>query len=127
MKKPKKNWLEWGVFACSLGLILATAGLLIHEHFSLGQQPADPQVQLGTPETHKGYFAVPLTIVNRGDATAESVQVQVELQLPDGEIEKGEVQLQYLPRHATSHAWVTFLRDPREGKLTTQVRGYEEP
>ncbi len=127
MKKPKKNWLEWTVFALSLLLVLTTAGLLVHEHLSLGHEPADPQVTLGEPEAHDGYFAVPVKVVNRGDNTAESVQIEIELQLPGEKSEKGQVQLQYLPRQATRHAWVTFRHDPRQGKLEPRVLGYEKP
>ncbi|HEY3662416.1 MAG TPA: hypothetical protein VGL24_04620 [Chthoniobacterales bacterium] len=127
MKKPQKNWLEWTVFAFSLLLVLGTAGLLIHEHLSLGQEPADPQITLGSPEAHDGYFAVPVKVVNRGDNTAESVQIEVELQLPGKESEKGQVQLNYLPRQATRHAWVTFRHDPRQGKMETRVLGYQRP
>ena len=127
MKRPEKNWLEWTVFALSLLVVLTTAGLLIHEHLTLGQEPADPQIMLGAPEAHDGYFAVPVKVVNRGDNTAESVQIEVELRLDGGESEKAEVQLEYLPRQATRHAWVTFRHDPREGKLEGRVLGYQKP
>lgn len=127
MKRPAKNWLEWGVFALSLLFVLSTAGLLIHEHVSLGHQPADPQIMLGAAEAHAGYFAVPVKVVNRGDNTAEGVQVEVELRLDSGENEKARVQLQYLPRRATRHAWVTFRHDPRQGKLESRVLGYQKP
>lgn len=127
MKRPAKNWLEWGVFALSLLFVLSTAGLLIHEHVSLGHQPADPQIMLGAAEAHAGYFAVPVKVVNRGDNTAESVQIEVELRLDSGENEKARVQLQYLPRRATRHAWVTFRHDPGQGKLESRVLGYQKP
>jgi uncharacterized protein (TIGR02588 family) len=127
MKWPEKNWLEWGVFALSLLFVLTTAGLLIHEHVSLGHQPADPQIMLGPPEAHAGYFAVPVKVVNRGDNTAESVQIEVELRLDGGASEKAQVELQYLPRRATRHAWVTFRHDPRKGKLQSRVLGYQKP
>ena len=127
MKRPEKNWLEWGVFALSFLFVLSTAGLLIHEHVSLGHQPADPQIMLGAPEAHAGYFAVPVNVVNRGDITAESVQIEVELRLDGGESENARVQLQYLPRRATRHAWVTFRHDPRQGKLESRVLGYQKP
>jgi uncharacterized protein (TIGR02588 family) len=127
MKKPRKNWLEWVIFAVSLLLVLGTAGVLVLESFSLGKKEADPQMQLGPPTAHDGYFAVPVTVVNRGDGTAESVQLEVLLRLPGGETEKGEFQLQYLPRRATRHAWVTFRHDPRKGKLEPRVLGYQKP
>ena len=127
MKKPEKNWLEWTIFAVSLGLVLGTAAVLIYQQLSLGQRPPDPQMQLGPPEAHEGYFAVPVTVTNRGDETIESVHLQVVLQLPGGESEQGEFDLAYLPRHATRQAWVTFRRDPREGKMESRILGYQKP
>ncbi|MEO5754708.1 MAG: hypothetical protein ABIR38_08375 [Chthoniobacterales bacterium] len=127
MKKPKKNWVEWGVFALSLVLILVTVGLLLKEQISLGENPPDPQVQLGPAEVHAGYFAVPVTVANRGDETAESVHVEVVLKLSGGESETGEFDLPYLPRRATRQAWVTFRHDPGSGKLEAHVMGYQKP
>jgi uncharacterized protein (TIGR02588 family) len=66
-------------------------------------------------------------VVNRGDNTAENVQVAVEIHMPGGETERSEVELQYLPRQAMRHAWVTFRRDPREGKVEARVLGYQRP
>lgn len=127
MKKPKKNWLEWIIFAVSLALVLATVVILTCEALSLGKKPADPQVRLGAPEAHENYFAVPVTVTNRGDATVENVHLEVTLQLPGGEKETGEFDLPYLPRHATRDAWVTFTHDPSQGKLEPRVLGYQKP
>lgn len=127
MNKPPKNWLEWLVFAVSLLLILATAGVLVYEMNSLGEKPPDPQMLLGVAEPHDGYFALPVTVENRGDATAENVHLAVELQLPSGEKERGEFDLPYLPRRATRQAWVTFRHDPSKGKLEPLVLGYQKP
>ena len=127
MKKPKKNWLEWSVFALSLGLILATATILIREQLSLGEQPPDPQMELGTPEAHAGYFAVPVKVRNDGDETAEDVHLEVKLLLPGGESETGEFSLPYLPRRSVREAWVTFRQDPRNGKMEARVLGYQKP
>ncbi len=127
MKKAQKNWLEWVIFAFSLVLVLGTLGILIYEAISLGKKPADPQMRLGTAEAHAGYFAVPVTIENRGDETVENVHLAVELKLPGGASERGEFDLPYLPRRATRHAWVTFRHDPREGKLEPMILGYQKP
>ncbi len=127
MKKPKKNWLEWSVFALSLVLILATAGILIHEQLSLGEKPAEPHLKLGRPVARDGYFAVPVTVVNRGDETAANVHLSVVLHLPDGPEETAEFDLPYLPRRATREAWITFRQDPRAGKLEPRVLGYQKP
>lgn len=127
MKPPQKNWLEWTIFGFSLLLILATAGTLVQQEFSLEDNPPDPHIGLGTPESHDGYFAVPVTVTNRGDSTAASVQVEVVLRTPDGESETGQFDLPYLPRRSTREGWVTFRHDPAKGKMEPRILGYEKP
>lgn len=127
MKKPKKNWLEWSVFALSLVLILATTGVLIREQLSLGEKPAEPHLELGQPVARDGYFAVPVTVTNRGDETAAGVHLAVVLHLPGGAEETAEFDLPYLPRHARREAWITFRQDPRAGKLEPRILGYQKP
>lgn len=127
MNLPKKNWLEWLIFAMSLALICAMLGVLGYESRSLGNEPANPQIQLGQPEWRQSYFAVPVTVKNAGDQTAENVQLEVDLTLSNGQKETGKVNLHYLPRRATRDAWVTFQHDPSKGKLEPRVVGYEKP
>lgn len=127
MKTPKKNWLEWSIFAISLVVVLGTAGVLFYELFTLGEQPADPQMELGPPQAHTGYYAVPVTVRNRGNETAQNVHLAVTLQLSGEESERADFILDYLPRFAKREAWVTFLHDPAKGKLEPRVLGYEKP
>ncbi len=127
MRLPKKNWLEWLIFAVSVALICATIGVLVYENRSLTSEPPSPQIQLGRARWHESYFAVPLTVTNAGDHTAQNVQLEVDLLLPGGQKETGKVNLQYLPRRATRDAWVTFQHDPGKGKLEPRVLGYERP
>lgn len=127
MKAPQKNWLEWTIFAFSLLLILATAGVLVQQQFSLEDKPPDPHLELGTPEAHAGYFAVPVKVTNRGDSTAASVQVEVVLRTAEGESEIGRFDLPYLPRRSTREGWVTFRHDPAQGKMEPRILGYEKP
>jgi uncharacterized protein (TIGR02588 family) len=108
-------------------VILSTVGALIYEEMSLGERPADPQVTIGQPEAHGSYFAVPVKVVNRGDRTAQGVRLQITLKLPGGKTEESSFNLQYLPRRAVRHAWVTFEHNPRRGVLEPRVLGYEKP
>ncbi|MGI8431668.1 MAG: hypothetical protein ACR2MW_05165 [Chthoniobacterales bacterium] len=64
---------------------------------------------------------------NLGDETAADAHLEVTLTSPSGESEQADLTVPYLPRHATRHAWVSFRRDPREGKLTSRVLGYQKP
>ena len=126
MKAPKKNWLEWSVFALSALLIAAVISFLVYETATIGNAPPDIHVQIGEPQPRTGYFAVPIQVLNKGDHTAEGVHVQVVLKAGGNE-ETGDFEIAFLPRRGSREAWVTFKSDPRQGTLETRVLGYEKP
>jgi uncharacterized protein (TIGR02588 family) len=127
MKKPQKNWLEWMVFAVGLVLVGATLGYLIYTGATMGNEPPDLEVRLGTPEQRAHNFIVPVTVINHGDKTAEGIHVEVLLEMNGAEQARGELDIPFLPRHATREGWVTFEQDPRAAQLKARVLGYEEP
>jgi uncharacterized protein (TIGR02588 family) len=126
MKKPQKNWLEWAVFALSALLITALISFLVYESATIGDAPPDVHVEIGTAEPRAGYFAVPIEVMNKGDHTAEGVQIEVVLK-GGGEEETGEFEIAFLPRRGSREAWVTFKSDPQNGSLEARVLGYEKP
>ena len=127
MNRPKKNWLEWTVFALSALLIAAVISFLVYETATIGNAPPDIQVQIGAPEPRTGYFAVPIEVMNKGDHTAEGVHVEIVLKGGGGNEETGDFEIAFLPRRGSREAWVTFKSDPREGTLEARVLGYEKP
>jgi uncharacterized protein (TIGR02588 family) len=127
MKKIQKNWLEWVVFAVSLILVVFTLGYLVYAGVSMGEQPPSLEVRLGTPEQRQFNFIVPVTVVNHGDETAEGVKIEVVLQSGGEEKARGEVEIPFLPRHATREGWVAFEQDPRTAQLKARVLGYQKP
>jgi uncharacterized protein (TIGR02588 family) len=126
MNRPKKNWLEWSVFALSALLILAVISFLVYETAAIGNAPPDIHVQVGTPEPRTGYFAVPVEVLNKGDHTAEGVHVEIVLKTGGNE-ETGDFEIAFLPRRGSREAWVTFKSDPSQGTLEARVLGYEKP
>jgi uncharacterized protein (TIGR02588 family) len=107
MTAPRKNWIEWSVFALSALLISFVIGFLVYESATIGNAPPDIRVQLGPPEARAGYFAVPVEATNSGDQTAEGVQIEVTLQT-GGKEETGSFEIAFLPRRGSREAWVTF-------------------
>ncbi|MGI8734539.1 MAG: hypothetical protein ACR2LM_14695 [Pyrinomonadaceae bacterium] len=127
MKKTKKNWLEWFVFALGLILVSATLSYLIYAGASMGHEPPSIEVLLGTPEKQQFNFIVPVTVLNHGDETAEGVSIEVVMET-GGEVKaRGELEVAFLPRHATREGWVTFEQDPRTSQLKARVLGYQKP
>ena len=121
-----KNTLEWTVFAISLALIAAVAGLLLRQQLAGTQSPPSIAVTAGAAFATAGGFAVPLDVRNDGDTTAEQVTIDVSLRWAGGE-ERAEATLPYVPYRSRRRAWVVFPRDPRDGRLAARVLGYREP
>lgn len=127
MKTIQKNWLEWVVFALGFILVASTLGYLIYAGVSMGHEPPSLEVRLGTPEQRQFNFIVPVTVVNHGDETAEGVRIEVVMESGREEKARGELDIAFLPRHATREGWVTFQQDPRTTQLKARVLGYQRP
>jgi uncharacterized protein (TIGR02588 family) len=128
MKHFEKNWLEWCVFGAGSLLVLATVSYLVFQTVSSNGRPATVEVRLGPAEKRRDDFAVPVTVLNRGDAAAETVLIEVQLSLHEGGDERAELQIQLLPGGATREGWVMFSRHPaQERGLTARVISYETP
>jgi uncharacterized protein (TIGR02588 family) len=98
----RKNWLEWCVFTLGCVLVLGTAGWLAYDAWRQKGSPPSIEVQLGTATEQVGHFALPVTVINRGDTTAERVLIEVV-------------------------GWVTFRSNPQAGRLVARPLGYEIP
>jgi len=120
-----KNLLEWTVFGVSVALIAVVAGLLLHQHFTTGDRPADLMVVIGQPVASGGGYAVPVDIRNGGDRSAEDVHVSITL--PGAEPEARDLTMPYVPYRSTRSGWVVFSRDPASARLEGRVLGYREP
>ena len=123
----QKNPLEWAVFAVSLAAVLATVGFLAWDAATADGSSPDLQIELGVPEARSGAFAVPVTVHNRGDQTAEGVHIEVTLETPGTPPETAEIEMAFVPRRSQRGGWATFLQDPRQGRLAGRAVGYENP
>jgi uncharacterized protein (TIGR02588 family) len=128
--KVEKHPLEWIVFAVSLALVAGTLGFLAWDAVQ-GEggedAPAALSVELGRPERRGGAWAVPVTVRNQGDETAEGVNVEVTLETPGAEPETAGFEAAFLPRRSKREGWVTFRSDPSLGRLSGRAVGYETP
>ena len=126
-RRVEKNWLEWTVFGVGLALVAGTLGYLVYDGVTAAGDPPAVEVTLGEPRPTGHNFIVPVTVTNHGEETAEGVTVEVTLEAAGAPPERGELTLAFLPRRATREGWVTFRTDPRAGRLTPRVLGYEKP
>lgn len=128
--KAAKHPLEWIVFAVSLALVAGTVGFLAWDAIQGGwgdDAPAALSVELGRPEPRGGAWAVPVTVSNDGDETAEGVRVEVTLEAPGMQAETAGFEAAFVPRRSRREGWVTFRSDPSRGRLSSRATGFETP
>lgn len=125
--KIAKHRLEWIVFAVSLVLVAGTVGFLAWDALQGEGSPAALSVEVGRPEPRGGAWAVPVTVRNRGDETAEGVKVEVTLESPGAPPEVADFEAAFVPRRSKREGWVTFRTDPSRGRLSGRATGYETP
>ncbi|MBC8077527.1 MAG: hypothetical protein H7Y32_15745 [Chloroflexales bacterium] len=127
MNVPKKNWLEWTVFGLSLVVVLGALGALAYGAATSGDSAPQIVLELGPPERQPAGFAVPVTLRNEGDITAEGVEVEVTLERDGQDVEQGGFTVAFVPRDSSAEGWVMFREDPSTGQLRATVLGFEAP
>lgn len=129
MKKMQKNWLEWVVFAISLVLVITTLSYLVYDGATFSETPPNIELELNKAQTQAtDRFIIPVTAINRGETTAEGVQIEVTLNSGGKEQENAQFEIAFLPRHSKREGWVTFTTDPRTvEKIEARVLGLEKP
>lgn len=121
-----KNGLEWSVFAIAGLLVAATIGFLVHAAVTGNGRPAMLSVAHGASRRAPGGYAMPITVTNRGDRTAERVRVEIVAQRDTAE-QTAEIEFEFLPRGSRRTGWVVFEEDPARSTITTHVKGFEAP
>ena len=124
---PKKNALEWSVFAVSLALIIAAVAVLLLHASRDADSPPQFVIRIGETTREGAGYRVPVMIQNRGDETAAEVKVEVALRDGKEINERADFTLAFLPRHATREGAVVFARDPRCCEIVARAVGYEKP
>jgi uncharacterized protein (TIGR02588 family) len=125
--KLHKNWLEWLVFAASVGIVGACVVALAVSAFRSGDRPPDVTVEVGAATRGASGYRVPVRVRNEGDETAEGVTIEVGLISGGEEVERGEFTVAFLPRKSRREGWVVFQRDPGCCTLRARALGFEKP
>ena len=123
-KTPVAEWIAAGL---GLVLTLAVLGYSIWESVAQDGGPPVLSVTAEAAVATPGGFVAPIAVRNTGDATAAAVEVRGELQLPGGDVETAHATLAYVPAGGEARAGLVFRTDPRQGRLSLAVEGYEEP
>ena len=114
---------EWITFFAGLIVVLLTTILLTYLHFAGDQGPPEIRIEPLVDEVRaaeEGYY-LPVAVHNAGGETAEDVQVEVTLDLPDGAPETITFTLRFLLPSETGEVTLLFSGDPRAGEITSTV------
>ena len=125
-KRPPRSAAEWTTFAVALAILLAIVGAIGVEA-SRPSTPADPVAKIdGRPRDLDGRFHVDVIVENRGDETAEAVQVVASLEV-DGEPLETDETVDFLAGGDQAELTFVFEQDPAEGELSVRVAGFQNP
>jgi uncharacterized protein (TIGR02588 family) len=117
--------LEWVTFGVAVAVILAVVGLIAIE-IPQSERPPAPVAEAGIPVERDERFVVPVVVENRGESTAENVQVLATLTI-DGEDHEGDQVIDFLSGGEREDLEFVFDDDPGEGELEVRVTGYARP
>jgi uncharacterized protein (TIGR02588 family) len=122
----ERSTAEWVTFACACAVLVVFVGLVVVQ-MGGGSSPPSPVASVDGPAVERdGIFSVPVTVENRGDATASQVQVQAEL-VVDAETVSAEQVIDFLAGGETEDLVFTFDVDPSRGELTVKVTSFALP
>lgn len=119
MIQEEKSWLEWVVFIMSSVLIVALISYLIYDGIHDEGKPPDLQVRLGEAQRSAHGYVVPVTVTNKGDQTAQAVELEVVCKSPD---ESAALTYDFLSSGEVREGWAGFSSQP--GELSVRVVGY---
>jgi uncharacterized protein (TIGR02588 family) len=127
-QKAKRTPAEWVTFGIASSILGGIIGLVIYTGINDKQQP--PLMSITQKQiTFKGnsQYYVPFEVENKGDETAESVQILAELKINNQIAETGEQQIDFLSSGEKEEGAFIFTQDPRQGQLKIRVASYKSP
>jgi uncharacterized protein (TIGR02588 family) len=118
-----KNALEWTIFGLSVLLVGGMLAYLALEAISGVALPPRLEISLGVPVKAGEHVLVPVTVKNKGEATAAGVEIEVKRRKSE---ETAHFSFPYLPREGQRNGWVVFDAPLDKRDLKASILGYEE-
>lgn len=117
---------EWLTFAISAAVLLVVMGLVALQ-IPTEDKPPLPVARITSFGEERGnFFVVVVEVENRGDMTAENIQVSVSLETEEGTHE-GDHTIDFLAGEEKHEVEFLFDEDPSSGELEARVTGYGIP
>ena len=126
--RPKRSASEWVAFAIATALLLVVVGAVTRLWVTDQNRPARLEAVISGPvRVEGGAHYVLVHVTNRGDRTAESVQVIAELSNGKETIEDGEQTIDFLSGGDVTEVQFVFTQDPGSAELTVRAASYTNP
>ena len=126
--EDKKNILEWIIFSLSLLLICGIFGYLIYQ--SVIYEPGSPDlvVTFKSDPSPNSPYRYHLSVENKGQETAEEVNIELVLEKDGQELEMATLQIPYAPKKSIREGWLNFSKNPATADtLYSRVVSYKKP
>lgn len=123
--RPSRSGAEWVTFAVASAILLAVVAAIASLWASGPPEPASFVVRTLPARQAEGGYYVRATVENRGDETAEGVQVVAELTMSGTVAEEGEQAIDFVSGGESEEVEFVFTEDPAEGEVEVTVRSYK--
>ena len=120
------DWVERLATIISAALVLAVIAVLVWDAVH-PDRPAALDASTGTPRAVGSHWHVPIIVRNSGDVAVQEVSVSVALAHPDTSVKDIDIRIDWLPGRSQREIDAVFPVDPSRGKLTAEVRSFDEP
>jgi len=123
-RTPLLEWVAAGAGFLFLICLLAAIG---HDAITgSSQQPPSIAVLPGEIIATPSSYVVPFKASNGSGGTAAAVQIEGKLEV-GSMIETSQATIDYIAGQSTGEGSLIFTSDPRQGRLTLRVTGYQKP
>lgn len=125
-QRDSRTPAEWLTFVVSVAILLGVLGLVVLQ-IPTEDKPPLPVARIKSFGEERGSsFVVVVEVENRGDATAENIQVSASLETDDTTYE-GDQTIDFLAGEETHELEFLFDEHPASGQLDVRVTGYGIP
>jgi uncharacterized protein (TIGR02588 family) len=125
-EKKGRTSAEWLTFAVSAAVLLVVMGLVALQ-IPTEDKPPLPVARITSFGEERGEsYVVVVEVENRGDTTAENIQVSVSLETEEATVE-GDQTIDFLAGEEKHEIEFLFDENPSSGELDVRVTGYGIP
>ena len=127
MKQPTpRSRAEWTTFGVAVAILAAVVALIAVQAAGSKSPPSPVAEVVGPPRERDGRFFVAVSVTNRGDKTAQNVQVVAELLTGDA-ASTSDQSIDFLAGHQVVDLVFIFDQNPALGELAISVTGFTLP